>query len=125
MVSKIGTMIDKYIRLDDAVKEVDVKLKKAKEKRTECADFILSRYVKEDIRSARGKLGQISRTERNVPSVFDWDKLCAYVKRHNAFELLQKRVTQEAYKERVDAGKKVPGVEIFTKIGLSISRKGG
>ena len=124
-VTKIGTLIDRYIKLDNGVRDIQAQLEKAKKARADLEERILKDFTKEQIKSARGKSGQLTRTERNVPSISDWTKFCAYVKRHNAFELMQKRVTTEAYRERIDAGKKVPGVTVFTVVKLSISRKGG
>jgi hypothetical protein len=40
-----------------------------------------------------------------------WDEFYAYVKKNNAFYLLQKRLSEPAIKEILEAGKKVPGVE--------------
>lgn len=124
MASRIGTMIDRYILLDDTIREAQAEVDKLKKKRTDMEEDIIQRFSKEEINSARGNRGQLTRSDVDVPKITDWTKFHSYVKRHNAFELMHKRVTAEAYRERIDAGKKVPGVEEFTVIKLSIARRG-
>jgi hypothetical protein len=59
------------------------------------------------------------------PSVTDWTKLYAHIKRTGNFELLQRRVGEKAVAERWDLGKKVPGVEQFPVETLSVTKAKG
>jgi hypothetical protein len=79
-------------------------------------------FPRQDLEGARGKLAQVTRSEKPVPKVTDWDALYAHIKKTGAFELLQKRPTESAFAERWDAGKSVPGTEKFTKVSLSVSK---
>ena len=56
------------------------------------------------------------------PRVTDWDKFRAYIIKNKAFELLQKRVSDEAIQERWDAGKEIPGVERFQVVKVSLTK---
>lgn len=49
-----------------------------------------------------------------------WTKLYAYIKKTGYWHLLHRRVTDGAYKELLEAGKKVPGVEPFTKKRINL-----
>jgi hypothetical protein len=42
--------------------------------------------------------------------------------RKKAYELLQKRLSATAIQERWDAGEKIPGVEVFTTVGVSLTK---
>ena len=62
---------------------------------------------------ATGVAGQVARVQINtkiVPTVENWDALYAYVKKNNAFFLLQRRLTESSVKELWEDHKQVPGV---------------
>lgn len=58
----------------------------------------------------------------SIPRVEDWDKTYAYIKRHNAFELLQRRLNAAAVKERLEDGKQIPGVGSFSVVKVSLTK---
>lgn len=70
----------------------------------------------------KGTKGTVSMTEAEVPTVKDWDKFNTYVLKNKALDLLQRRVSTTAWRDRLEAGQKVPGVEKFTKYSLRVNR---
>ena len=54
------------------------------------------------------------------PHVIDWDLVHEYVRENNAFHLMYKQLTAGAYREVLDAGEIVPGVEPYEKETISI-----
>lgn len=67
--------------------------------------------------NATGIAGQVARVQikpNDIPQVENWDKFYAYVRKKNAFELLQRRITKEAANEIIDAGKAADaGLTVF------------
>ena len=61
-------------------------------------------------------------TRTTVAQVTDWDEVYKYVKKTGEFDLLQKRMSDVAYRERLDAGKPVPGTEPFIVVNLSLTK---
>lgn len=59
---------------------------------------------------------------KTKPVVKDWPAFWTYVFRNKASEFLQRRISDGAIQERWDAGKKIPGVETFTYIKLSLTK---
>ena len=59
---------------------------------------------------------------KSRPVVRDWGEFWKYVLKNKATEFLQRRVSDGAIQERWDAGKKIPGVEPFTYIKLSLTK---
>lgn len=55
-----------------------------------------------------------------VPSVKDWDAFYAWIKKNNAFWMLERRPSVTGYRDTLAAGKAIPGVESFTKIKLGL-----
>ena len=74
---------------------------------------------------AVGKNFTVRVVTKDKPVVKDWSKFYAYVQKHGAFELLQKRLGEKAIEERIDAGKKIPGVGSFTAVTVSLTKNPG
>ena len=55
--------------------------------------------------------GTIYLSPQIVPKVVDWDQFYGYIKRHEAFHMLERRPSRGAFRELHEAHKVVPGVE--------------
>lgn len=64
----------------------------------------------------------MSISETVVGNVEDWDQVYEYIKDHDAFHLLQRRLANAAYGEILDAGDAMPGVVPFTKRSLNFRK---
>ena len=58
----------------------------------------------------QGKKSRVQVTDSVVPTVVDWEKFYAHIKKKGEFELLNKAVNRAAVQERWDAHKELPGV---------------
>lgn len=56
------------------------------------------------------------------PTITNWPELCAFIHKHKAFELIQKRLAVAAVRERYDAKKTIPGVSVAEEPVLKFSR---
>ena len=104
-------------------------LAKARKEFKQMEEFVskLSAYIMQELEDssltgASGKVGQVTIKDKDVATVKDWQKFYAYIKRNNAFELLNKAVNQKSVAERWEDKKKIPGVEAFNKKSLSITK---
>lgn len=53
-------------------------------------------------------------------TVADWGNVMSYVQKHNAFDILQRRISVSALEARLNAGEKITGVELKTDTKLVI-----
>jgi hypothetical protein len=83
-------------------------------------DHIIDNLPK-DSRGAVGKHHMVKVYTDQKLVVKDWDELYKYVHRTKKYELLQKRLGESAAQEIIDDGKKVPGVESFTMVKVSLT----
>lgn len=83
--------------------------------------FLIDNLPVSEATGIQGKLAHVHITTHTIPTVEDWPKFYAYVKKNNAFELLQRRVVEKAVQERWEARKIIPGVGKFTHKKLSAS----
>lgn len=97
-------------------------VEKLEAEESELREHIIQTLPKSEASGVAGKVARVSVGKKEVPTVKDWDAFYRYVKKTGAFELLQRRVTEVAVKERWEAGEQVPGVEKFHAVTVSINK---
>ncbi len=116
----LGQLVDQVYKLQQQRDVIRLKVGKLDEQIDQLKDKLLAATDKESLSTVKTKLAKTVIRETVVPTVEDFDQLLAYIRKHKAWELLTKRVASEAYRERVEAGERVPGVKPFHKITLSV-----
>ena len=61
-------------------------------------------------------------TEVVLPQVVDWDAVYEHITKTGDFYLLQKRPAAAAFRELLDSGEIVPGMEPYTKQSISLRK---
>jgi hypothetical protein len=116
----LGAAIDDIRKLqlkrEVHVTKADALDKKIKEKQ----EKLFVKFKKADLNGAAGKLGRCEVVERDVANVKDFEAVLAYAVKHNAQDLVQKRVNNTAVQARWEQGEKIPGVEKFHYVGLKV-----
>lgn len=120
----IGTQIDQIYslkqdkkRAEDKVKEI-VALISAKE------ITLVESLDAAGTTAARGHLASASINESVVPQVENWDVFYAFIRRHNKFELLERRPAAAAFRElaALRRDNTVPGLVPYTKRTLTTTK---
>lgn len=111
-IDNLWALREQKKKAEEAVKEIEAKIKEAEETLTE-------RLEAEGMEKATGTKATISIGTSVVADVQDWDEFWKYIIKNKYTHLLQRRVSEPAYRELLDAGKKVPGVLPFTKKKLN------
>lgn len=62
----------------------------------------------------------LSKSDTLQPTVTDWDAVYGYIRDNDLFALLQRRVTSTLWKEIIDSGEQVPGIDSFLKKDVNI-----
>lgn len=87
-------------------------------------DHIINNLRKDDNTGGAGKHHRVQVVPKWKPRVdpTKWDKFYAWVAKNKRFDLLQKRLNDAAGKELIEAGKKVPGLERFKYVDVSLTK---
>lgn len=85
-------------------------------------EHIIQNLPKSEASGVAGKLARVTVVTKQIPQVKDWDAFYKHVKKTGQFDLMQRRITDAAIKERWEAGKEVPGVEHFNAVSISINK---
>lgn len=78
------------------------------------------------VSDAEGVVGKTIRATvvtKRVPVLEDWNAFTKYIKKTGDFDLLRRQVSTEAVEERWEAKKRVPGVGVFNKKKVSLTKK--
>lgn len=102
----------------DAQKEVD----KIAAEEAALKEHIINSLPKSEASGVAGKVARVTVVTKELPQVKDWEAFYKYVKRTGSFDLMQRRLTDSAVKERWEAGKEIPGVEHFNAVTISINK---
>ena len=99
-------------KIVDAIEDEEKALKK----------HIIENLPKSEATGAAGKIARVSVISFEVPQVKDWEAFWKAFNKKTDTDLLQRSVNKAAINERLEAGKKVAGVEIYKDLKLSITK---
>jgi len=73
----------------------------------------------------QGMKSRVQISDNPIPTVEDWAKFYAHIKKTGNFELLNRAVNRAAVKERWEEKKQVPGVGVFHDKRVSVTKLNG
>ena len=135
----LGVLIDKLNTLRAEKKSISEKFDEVDALYKAVEAQIKGRLDEEGMDKATGKTATVSLSEVVVGNVTDWDKVYALIHKNKAYYLLQKRVSDPAFRElyemeynklakkkgfdpeKLDKATVVPGFEPFTKVNLNLT----
>lgn len=119
------TTADLIARLVD-IREEKRKIKaREKELNEEWRSLELEALIRLDdqgMDKASSKRGTISIGENILPQVIDWDVFGEHIIENDALYLLQRRPSAAAYRELLDSGETVPGLEPYTQRSINLRK---
>lgn len=123
--NKEVTTADLIARLVD-IREEKRKIKaREKELNEEWRSLELEALIRLDdqgMDKASTKRGTISIGENILPQVVDWDAFGEHIIQNDALFLLQRRPAAAAYRELLESGEAVPGVEPYTQRSINLRK---
>lgn len=116
----LGEISDELHHDREAIRALTKQLKELEKKYAEKVERAIARMHEDGVQRITGSHATMSLSVNTVPQVEDWDKLYRYVKKHDAFHLLERRPAAKAWREEVEnrRGKLVPGTKGFEKVTL-------
>lgn len=119
----IGELIDQLYTLREDRRKLTREDNILKERENQIEAYLLEEMAKTKEESKGGKKCLVSIKREELPDIYNWDKLYAYITKNKAYRLLQRRATIESFRELWDDGVVVPGVKKMFRITLSVSMK--
>ncbi len=119
----MGACADLYYNMREERLAADKAAKALKAEETRLMDYIIDNLDKNST-GAAGKHHRVQVVTKQKLRILPekWQDFFAYVSKNKAYDLLQKRVSEDALAARLAAGKTVPGVETFHAVTVSLTK---
>jgi hypothetical protein len=118
----IGACADRLYKIKELKSELNRQSAVLDKEESEIKEHVINTLPKDEVNGVAGKLGRVTIKKTPKPSVKDWAKLYAYILKKKDFSLLQRKPSEAAIKDRWNEGEKVPGVESFTVVTVSVTK---
>jgi hypothetical protein len=122
MPKTIGEAIDLLYSMRTERLAFQKQVDDAQEKETILKKHIIQNFAAVDLEGARGLTATASLKRTTQANVLDWDAYHAYIVDNDAWDLVQKRTSITALKERWENGEQIPGVEKYEVLDLSLTK---
>ncbi len=119
---KMGACADKLYVIQGKRLALKKQVEELQKEETALKNHIIDNLPKSEASGIAGVLARVTIVKKPVPQVEDWDKFYKYIKRTGSFDLMQRRTSNGAIKERWDNGKEVPGVGHHTVVTVSMNK---
>lgn len=117
-----GARADFYYEADKRRLEVQREVAEMATFLSKLGRWFIQQLPETDTTGVAGKIARIQIKNDERPSITDWSAFYAFIKKNNAFELLNRAVNAKSVKERWEAGKQIPGVGKFHYKKVSITK---
>ena len=117
-----GECADLLYRTREARLAVQRQVDKLTAAENKLKEYFIETLPKSEASGLAGKLARVQIEVKPIPQVEDWEKFYTYVRKHQAFELLQRRLNEGAVRERWDDKQEVPGVGVFNAKKVSCTK---
>ena len=111
MATELEKELGVLARLKVKLEKEEAKYREVKSEYEDQRTKVLGLMNKEHVESIKTNKGIASIYTTTTVELTDPNKFFNYVARNRAFDLLQRRINTKAWKERIEAGKRVPGTE--------------
>jgi len=121
----VARAVGAYIKLRDLKTEVKARhtaeLAPINEKMTKLEAMLLNHLTTQNTESVRTSAGTAYKSTRTSAKVIDWDACLAFIREHNFWHLLERRVAKTAIEEIVaGSGELPPGVDLSSEVTINI-----
>ena len=113
--ASIGALIDRMWAVREQQRGLEKQIGELDQVLDDLDNQLRERMGEAELDKATGAKASASISTTVVADVQDWDKFWTYILKNKYTHLLQRRVSDPAYRELLNAGKKVPGVQPFVK----------
>ena len=122
LTTDLGPAIDALYNLREMRLELERKAKGLKEQEQEARNAILDCLEQSGLNKASGQVATAGKRISVIPLVTDWDQVFGYIKDHDRFDLVQKRISVLAWRETHDNGETIPGTEPVEEYDITLTK---
>lgn len=118
----MGTCADNLYKLREDKKEAKKIVDAIETEEKALKLHIINTLPKSNASGISGKVANVAILSKEVPQLADPLKFFKYVAKNNRFDLMQRRLSVGAIADMWEDGKKIPGIEKFIVISVSLTK---
>lgn len=127
MAVKVDQVVAAYITLrnqkDRIEAETKEKVRGIKEKMIKLEGWLMRKADEQGVSSFKTDSGTAFVTSVDFAQVADWDEVLEFVKTHEAYDMLERRVSKRAVRDYIESNKAVPpGVNYGSKLEVNVRK---
>lgn len=115
-----GEDIDALFELREKKRKLEASIKDLEGQASLIQDRLMENMGKSGLDKMTGRKASVSISTTTVANVEDWDSFLAWIYKTKNGHLLQRRVSDPAWREMVEIKKVVPGTQPFTQKRLNM-----
>jgi hypothetical protein len=116
-------LVQKYVQLRDKKAEHEKRKVDIDEMMKRIEGFMRLHMESNHLQSARTAFGTATLADRTSCTVSDWTAALEYIRSHEAWDMLEARVSKNAIKDMInETGTIVPGVDFTVTPGVNVRR---
>lgn len=119
--SEMGELADLYAAKRQERIQAGKVAKKLEDEENQLKGELMNAMIKDKMAAVGGRVSVVNIKTTDEPTVTDWPKLYEFIKEHDAFDLLHRRLTGTAVKLRWEDDITVPGIGTFPVSKLTVS----
>lgn len=120
--ASVGRAADLYSEIRELRLSMDKEVEAVKARENEIKQHIIDNLSATDDTGAAGLKYRAQIIKKSRPTVSDWPALHAFIAKTGRFDLLQKRVSDKAAMDMLEAQEALPGVEEYVYKDVSITK---
>lgn len=119
----LGTAIDKLYELRAQRLDAEKAIKAMKSDELALRVTIKRLLDAASLEGGRGQIASTSVIHSTEPTAKDWPAIYGFIRENDAFDMLQRRLSATAVKDRWESGIIIPGIEKFDTWDLSLTKR--
>jgi len=116
----LGALIDQMWSLREKKRELEASVKDLDGQLSDLESTLMEQMAEQGVDKMSGAMATVSISTNTVAQVEDWESFLTYIYKKKYGHLLQRRVSDPAYRELLEQGVAVPGVSPFSKQRLNL-----
>jgi hypothetical protein len=122
-VETVGGLIDDLFMLREQRRKLAETDRDLRDQYAELEAKLIAALDVQETTMARGRSASATLSEEELATVTDWGQVHEYVRTHNAWYLLQRRINSAPWRElTAERGEPIPGTTVFKKRSISLRR---
>lgn len=121
-VKELAVIVDQYAKKREERLLADKVASNLKAEEEKFKGQIIAALIEGNSTTAGGKSAKVNMHKKDKPVAKEWPLLYSYIRANDAFDLLHKRLTEEAFNARKEEGIIIPGVDWFPVYSLTVAQ---